>query len=53
MVATVDNPFCHYDGHDGMLHKHPFQDLVKRHVGNKYLIWVEKVYSIKPKFQEE
>ena len=53
-VAVVDGMFYHYDGHDETLHQYQLLDLFgDRQQKQKYLIQIEKVYSVKPKFQEE
>ena len=50
-VTVVDGLIYHYNQHDGTLHTFPFAYLVGKYVKNKYLIKVEKVYSIQPKYQ--
>ena len=52
-VKIVDDLFYHYDRHDETIHKYPLQCLVGRQDERKYLIRLKKVYSVRPKFQDE
>ena len=52
-VEIVDGVFYHYDRHNGTIHKYSLQYLVGRQDERKYLIRLKKVYSVRPKFQDE
>ena len=53
-MVVIGGLFFHYDIHTLTLYMYPLQYLIwDRREENKYLVRVEDVYEVKPRFQED